>query len=200
MSIGILGGTFDPIHMGHLVGAEEARIRLELAQVLFIPAGQPWLKADRSISAIGHRVEMVRLAISSNPYFKLSTIEADRPGPSYSVDTLEELRRLDSRARFLFILGEDLLQELPQWRSPSRLIELCQLLVITRSGYPPPDLNSLEDAIPGISGCIIFLEIPQIDISSTQIRQRVARGLSIKYLVPESVEDYIHRIRLYLGD
>ncbi|GAI05377.1 unnamed protein product, partial [marine sediment metagenome] len=124
VKIGVLGGTFNPIHKGHIVMAEETRVRLNLAEVLFVPAGQPWLKEDSPILAAEHRVQMVRLAIADYPYFKLSTMEIDRAGPSYTVDTITELQsQLGAGDELFFILGWDNLAQLPQWREPSRLIK-----------------------------------------------------------------------------
>ncbi|MFC1977763.1 nicotinate-nucleotide adenylyltransferase [Chloroflexota bacterium] len=199
MNIGVLGGTFDPIHNGHIVVAEETRARLNLAEVLFIPAGQPWLKAGSPILAAEHRVQMVRLAIADEPYFKLSTVEIDRAGPSYTVDTITELQtRLGAGDELYFILGWDSLAQLPQWRQPSRLGKMCRLVAVPRPGYPLPDLNSLEAIIPGLSRSLIVLDKPEIDIDATEIRKRVARGLSIRHLVPEPVDEYIRQHQLYL--
>lgn len=198
MNIGVMGGTFDPIHNGHLMVAEEARTRLNLAEILFVPAGQPWLKTDTPISPAEHRIQMVRLAIAGKPYFGLSTIEVERAGPSYTVDTIAELKgELGAGDKLFLILGWDSLAELPQWREPSQLIEMCHLVVVPRPGYPAPDLNSLERAIPGLSQRVVFLEGPEIDISASVIRDRVARGLSVHHLVPELVERYIKEHRLY---
>ena len=198
MDIGVFGGTFDPIHLGHLAVAEEVRIRLRLARLLFVPAGQPWLKADHSISPVNHRVEMVRLAIANNPHFELSTIEVDKPGPSYTVDTINSLRhQLGAAARLFFLLGSDALFELPQWKEPWQLVQLCHLVAFTRPGSDLPSLSWLESVIPGISQHITFLEVPQIDISATEIRRRVPQGVSIGYLVPEAVERYILEQGLY---
>jgi nicotinate-nucleotide adenylyltransferase len=199
MNIGVLGGTFDPIHMGHLIIAEEVRTRLDLAEVLFVPAGQPWLKTNNVISPAEHRVEMVRLAIAKEPSFKLSTMEIERPGPSYTVDTMAELsRQIGARDKLFFILGWDNLDQLPRWHEPSRLVRLCRLVPVRRVGYASPDLDALEAAIPGLSQSIIMLDTPQIQISSSEIRDRVARGLSIHHLVPAPVERYIKQHRLYL--
>jgi len=205
MKIGVFGGTFDPIHLGHLAVAEEVRTSLGLAEVLFVPAGQPWLKvdktlrADRSISAAQHRVQMVKLAIAGHPHFKLSTCEVDRPGPSYAVDTIDILQQqLGTEARLFFLLGSDALSELPQWKEPSRLIQICRLVAFTRPGFALPSLGSLESAIPGLSQHVTFVEVPQIDISATQIRNRVSRGASIDGLVPQAVERYILEQGLYL--
>jgi nicotinate-nucleotide adenylyltransferase len=200
MDIGVFGGTFDPIHIGHLIVAEEVRIKIGLGEVIFVPTGQPWLKANRPVSSAVHRLEMVRLAIITNPYFKLSTIEVDRPGPSYTVDTMAILQQqLGAETRFFFLLGSDALAELPQWKEPSRLIQMCHLVVFTRPGAVL-SLKSLESAIPGISQRVIFVDVPQIDISATQIRQRVAQGASIRYIIPEAVERYILEHKLYKID
>ena len=196
MNIGVLGGTFDPIHMGHLVVAEEARIKLELREVLLVPAGQPWLKLDRNITAAVHRVEMVRRAIADNPHFKLCALEVERPGPSYTVDTLTMLRKqLGSEASFFFILGRDTLAELPLWKEPEKLVQLCRLVVAPRLGSR--DLKHLEAAVPGLLDKVIQLDMPVIGISSSGIRQRIAQGLPIRYLVPSVVETYIREQRIY---
>jgi nicotinate-nucleotide adenylyltransferase len=196
VNIGVLGGTFDPVHIGHLVIAEEARINLGLSEVLFVPAGQPWLKLDRNITPAVHRVEMVRRAIADNPYFKLSTLEVERPGSSYTVDTLTMLRKqLGSEASFFFILGRDTLAELPLWKEPQKVVQLCRLVVPPRLGSR--DLKHLEKAIPGLLDKVIQLDMPVIGISSSEIRQRLAQGLSIRYLVPPGVEKYITEHKIY---
>ena len=196
MNIGVLGGTFDPIHIGHLVVAEEARIKLEFREVLFVPAGQPWLKLDRNITLAVHRVEMVRRAIADNPHFKLCTLEVERPGPSYTVDTLTMLRKqLGSEASLFFIIGRDTLAELPLWKEPKKLVQLCRLVVALRLGSK--DLKHLETAIPGLLDKVIQLDMPVIGISSSGIRQRIAQELSIRYLVPAKVEKYITEQKVY---
>jgi len=199
MNIGVLGGTFDPIHSGHIVVAEETRARLNLAEVLFVPSAQPWLKEGSSILAAEHRVQMVRLAIADAPCFKLSTVEIDRAGPSYTVDTIAELQTiLGSGDELYFILGWDNLVQLPRWREPSRLIKMCRLVALPRPGYLLPDLYSLEAVIPELSQRLILLDKPEVDISATEIRNRVAQGLSIRHLVPELVDEYIKKYKLYL--
>jgi len=199
MKIGVVGGTFDPVHNGHLAIAREVRARLSLTRILFVPAGQPWLKASRVISAAGHRLEMVRLAIAGCSYCELSTVEIDHPGPSYAVDTIEELgRRLGPGDELFFILGGDSLAELPRWHEPGRLVRLCRLVVIPRPGYPPPDLDLLEEAVPGLSQRVTLLDGPEIDVNASLVRGRVARGASIGHLVPGPVERYIREHRLYL--
>ncbi len=196
MNIGVLGGTFDPIHIGHLVVAEEARIKLGFREVLFVPAGQPWRKLDRNITLAAHRVEMVRRAIADNPHFKLCTLEVEHPGPSYTVDTLTMLRKqLGSEAILFFILGRDTLAELPLWKEPKKLVQLCRLVVAPRLGSK--DLKHLETSIPGLLDKVIQLDMPVIGISSAEIRQRIAQGLSIRYLVPAEVEKYITEQKIY---
>jgi nicotinate-nucleotide adenylyltransferase len=199
MNIGVMGGTFDPIHNGHLVVAEEVRSRLDLTVILFVPAGQPWLNKTSPISAAEHRVEMVRLAIADKPHLELSTMEIERPGATYTVDTMAELQaQLGAENDLFFILGWGSLAELPQWKEPSRLITLCHLAVVPRPGYPRPDLKALEALIPGLSQRVILLEKPEIDISASEIRDRVARGLSISHLVPKPVNRYIKQQKLYM--
>ena len=198
MNIGVLGGTFDPIHSGHLIIAEEARLKLGLARVLFVPAGQQWLKAGISIASAARRMEMVRLAIATNPNFEISAVDIDRPGPSYSVDTIAILQQqIGAEAKIFFLVGWDSLAELPQWREPDRLIQLCKLVAITRPGFSRPDLKVLESSVPGVTESVVWLDITPIDISSTDIRERVAQGLSINGLVPEAVESYIKEHELY---
>ena len=197
MNIGILGGTFDPIHIGHLILAEEARVQLRFNEIFFVPAGQPWLKAGRSITPAFHRVEMVRRAIAGNPYFKLCTLEVERSGLSYTVDTLMALReQLGAETFFFFILGRDTLADLPLWKEPNRLIQVCHLVVAPRIS-PGINLDSLEASVPGIKNNIIQLDMPVIEISSSVIRQRLAQGLSIRYLVPHEVERYITERKVY---
>jgi nicotinate-nucleotide adenylyltransferase len=196
VNVGVLGGTFDPIHIGHLVVAEEARIKLGLSEVLFVPAGQPWLKLERNITPATHRVEMVHRAIAGNPHFKLCTLEVERPGPSYTVDTLTMLQKqLGSEASLFFILGRDTLAELPLWKEPRKVVQLCRLVVPPRLGSR--DLKHLETAIPELQDKVIQLDMPVIGISSSEIRQRIAQGLPIRYLVPAEVEKYITEHKIY---
>ena len=198
MNIGVLGGTFDPIHNGHLIVAEETKVRLNLAEVLFVPAGLPWLRMDSPISAAEHRVHMVRLAIGDKPYCKLSTMEIERAGPSYTVDTIAELRgQLEAGSELFFILGWDCLAELSKWREPERLIKMCYLVAVPRVGCSVPDLKSMEAVIHGLAQRVILLDTPEVDITASVIRDRVAQGLSISHLVPESVDRYIREQGLY---
>ena len=200
MNIGILGGTFDPVHNGHLMVAGETRAQLDLAEVLFVPAGRPWLKVGTPVSSAEHRAQMVRLAIADKPHFKLSAVEIERDGLSYTADTVAELRaQLGKGDELFFILGWDSLAQFPQWREPSRIIEMCRLVAVRRPGYTRPDLKALEVVVPGLSRRVILLDKPEVDVDATEIRNRVARGLSIRRLVPESVEGYIRQQGLYVA-
>lgn len=184
--------------MGHLIVAEEAREQFSLQQVIFAPVRDPWRKARRRITAAPHRLAMVRLAVSGNPEFAVSTVDLDRPGPSYSVDTLQDLRRdVGESVDLYFILGGDALADLPYWREPARIAEMARLVVARRSGKEP-DWSVLEGAVPGARSEVLILDAPEIAISSTAIRQRVAAGRSIRYWVPDAVEAYIREHRLYL--
>ena len=197
MRIGVFGGTFDPIHMGHLIVAEDARAALELDRVLFIPAGQPWFKSYRQITDAHHRLAMVRLAVSDNPYFGVSDIEIARSGPSYTVDTLAELRDHHPDAEFIVILGVDALREIDRWHQPRRLFELASVVGMARPGTAI-NLSVLHAAIPGSSSRIRLLDSALIDISGTDIRRRVAAGRSIRYRVPSAVERYVRENGLYV--
>ena len=197
MKAGILGGTFDPVHMGHLAVAKEARSSLGLEEVLFIPAGRPWLKEGAGVQEPGHRLDMLRLALRGLAGFRVSTIELDRPGPTYTVDTLAELRRRSPSDELFFIIGADNLAQLPRWREPDRIISLCRLVVAPRAGCPMPDIVRLEAAVPGLKKRLVMLDKPVIDISASVIRERVRLGLSIINLVPEAVAGYIEEKGLY---
>ncbi len=198
MRIGVFGGTFDPIHFGHLTVARSVQSTLGLARVVFVPAGQPWLKAGMEVSPTKDRLEMVRLAIRRRKTFELSTIEADKPGPSYTVDTMETLQRQSGlEAELIFLLGSDALVDLPKWKEPQRLVRLYRLAAFARPGWKLPDLKALEEAVPGVADRVIFVEVPQVDISATEIRRRRAEGRSIRRMVPRAVEEYILQHRLY---
>jgi len=197
MRIGVFGGTFDPIHTGHLVAAEEAWAQLRLERLVFVPAGLPPHKVNEEISPVEHRLAMVKLAIASNPHFTLSRVDLDRSGPCYTADTIEILRdRWGSKAEIYFIMGSDCLAEILTWREPERLIRLCRLAVVARPDYEV-DMGKLERHLPGIAPRVKFIEAPAPDISSTDIQRRVREGLPIKYWVPETVERYIYEHGLY---
>ncbi len=196
MKLGVLGGTFDPIHLAHLVLAERAYEQMGLDQVLWLPAGDPWRKADRAVSPAEHRLAMVRLAIRGNPAFQVCSLELERDGPTYSVDTLAELGQEHPDSELVFLLGWDALEDLPNWREPERLIQLARLAVASRSGEQlTPD--KLERLLPGLAARVVWIEMPRLDISGTELRRRAAAGASLRYLVPEGVEAYIREQGLY---
>ena len=198
MRIGLLGGTFDPIHMGHLLIADAARERLELDSVVFIPAGHPWLKAGRDISGPDHRLAMVELAIRQDPGFSVSKIELDRPGPTYTVDTLEQIRDELGRDHALFlILGMDSLTELGRWRMPGRIFELCTVVGVSRPGHEDLVLSRIDEIADGASRRVELVCGPNVSISGTEIRGRVATGQPLGSWVPEAVEAYILEHGLY---
>ena len=198
MRVGVFGGTFDPIHLGHLAVARSIQSTLSLDKVLFVPAGQPWLKADAPVSPTKDRVEMLRLAIERRRVFELSTIEADRPGPSYTVDTMETLQRqLGGDADLFFLLGSDALMDIAKWKEPQRLIQLCELVAFARPGFGLPTMEALEAAVPGVSQRVVLVEVPQVNIRATDIRRRIAEGRSVQRLVPRPVERYILEHGLY---
>lgn len=194
--IGIMGGTFDPIHTGHLIIAEEARYRFGLEKVIFIPTGTPPHKPNQPTTDAEIRFEMTVLATRDNPAFETSRIEIDRPGFSYTVDTLAEFTRIfGENTRLFLITGADAILEILTWHKPRKLLGMCEIIAAARPGY---DLKDVAKRLPKeFLDSTIFLEVPGISISSTELRDRVARDMPIKYLVPRSVEDYIHEKGLY---
>ena len=196
--VGLLGGTFDPIHTGHLILGEAARQELALERVIFMPAGEPWRKAGRELAPARHRLAMVRLAIAGNPHFEVSTLEVERPGPSYTADTLAVLKdELGPGIELLFIIGRDSLADLPHWKEPQRIIAQARLAVAERPGWPPPPDEALERALPGVRARLTTFPMPAVEISSSEIRRRCREGRSIRYLVPAAVADYIRDQSLY---
>jgi len=198
VNIAVLGGTFDPVHNGHLAVAAVVSEKLSPVEIIFMPAGQPWLKKDRLITQVGNRLEMVRLAIRGNASYKLSTAETDRSGPTYTLDTIQELSaQISPPGELYFILGWDKLAELPRWYKPGELIKLCRLVAVPRIGSLVPDMTALEKLLPGLSGRVILLDKPEVDISASVVRERVSLGLPISHLVPPAVEAYIREKGLY---
>lgn len=200
-SIGIMGGTFDPIHVGHLAIAEEAREALGLARILFVPAGVPPHRPAGSVAPAADRAAMVGLAIAGHPAFVLSRIELDRPGPSYTSDTVEALgaeeRAAGRMPDLTFILSTETLRDLPTWHEPERLLDACRVAVVPRAGVATPDRAWLLEHFPGRADRFELLTAPRLDISSTGIRARLAAGRSIRSLVPPAVERYIEDHSLY---
>jgi nicotinate-nucleotide adenylyltransferase len=199
--VGVFGGTFDPVHYGHLVVAEEVYATLQLAEMVFVPAGQPPHKTHEVISAAEHRLAMLELAIASNPHFTISRVDMDRPGPSYTVDTLRLLRKQwREETAIYFVIGGDSLEDLLSWHDPPGILEqLTHLVAIRRPGYNESEeyYDWLEARLPGIKQRLLVVEAPQFEISATDLRLRVAEGRPIKYQTPDSVESYIIQYGLY---
>ncbi len=187
---GVFGGTFDPVHVGHLILAEEAVSRLGLDRVLFVPSARPPHKRSRGVASAEDRLAMLRLAVRGNPRFDVSRIEADRAGLSFTAETLEALSRR-AGADLYFIMGQDSLEEFQSWRDPERITRLARLAVFPRGEHDAPSLP------PALRRRVTFLHPPRIGISSTEIRRRVRRGLSVRYWVPDSVLAYVMRHGLY---
>ncbi len=198
MRRGVLGGTFDPVHIGHLVLAERAREQLELDKVLWLPAGDPWRKAERRVTAAKHRVEMVRRAIDGSGEFELSTVEIEHEGPTYTVETLAILKEQYPEDKLFFLLGQDALEDVPNWHDPGRLIALATLAVAAR-GEERRSPAALDRLVPGLSGRVAWIEMPHLEISATELRRRAADGQSLHYVTPDAVAAYIRDQRLYSG-
>ena len=192
---GILGGTFDPVHNGHLVVAAAAREQLGLDRVLFVPAGQPWRK-DREITPAEHRIAMVRLAIDDEPAYQLSMMEIERDGPSYMVDTLEELGKRFPGNELVLILGQDALVDLPNWKDAERILGLALLAIAPRAGRSLPKDESWR-AMAHIGERTEWLEMEPVAVSSTSIRARIHRGSPVRGMAPPAVEEYFRKHRLY---
>ena len=190
-----MGGTFDPIHYGHLVAAEEALVQFNLDRVVFMPTGQPARKADRKVSSPEHRYLMTVIATASNPDFEVSRLEVDRPGVTYTVDTMAALRSMHgSSADLYFITGADAVLEILTWKDSDRLTDLCTLIAATRPGY---DLSRFPDASEAAGLSVELMEVPALAISSTDIRERVVTRRPVRYLLPEAVSAYVAKYRLY---
>ena len=198
MRLGIFGGTFDPIHNGHLIVAEQVRTEMRLDQVIFIPAGQPWFKEGQTVTDAKHRLEMTRLAVADNPRFAVSDMEIRRDGPTYTVDTLAELRgEMGDGAEFYVILGIDALNELHRWRKPCGVLDLATLVGVTRPGAERVDRAALDSIREGGSDEVVIVDGPLVDISAADVRRRMANGLSVRGMLPGAVEEYIERNSLY---
>jgi len=196
-SIGILGGTFNPPHVAHLLCASEARWQLELERVLLMPAGVPPHKTIDDDPGIEHRVEMCRLAAQGHhDWLEVSEIEARRDGPSYTVDTLRQIHASQPGDELTFIVGGDMAWSLPAWREPETILELARVAVAERAGARREEVREQLSGLRG-AGNVDYIEVPRMDVSSAALRQRVRSGQSITYLVPDAVSDYIQERRLY---
>ncbi|WP_240615793.1 nicotinate-nucleotide adenylyltransferase [Nakamurella deserti] len=189
--IGVMGGTFDPIHHGHLVAASEVADRFHLDEVVFVPTGQPWQK--KGVSPAEHRYLMTVIATAANPQFTVSRVDIDRPGPTYTVDTLTDLQAAEPDAEWFFITGADALAAIVSWKNVDDLFALAHFIGVTRPGYTLPELDLLK--LP--EGRVTLIEVPALAISSTDCRSRVERGMPVWYLVPDGVVQYIVKHRLY---
>lgn len=200
MRIGIFGGTFDPVHTGHLILAEQGREQGRLDEVWFVPAAHPPHKDQPGLTRFEQRVEMLALALAGNPAFRIDEVEKERPGPSYTADTLSELRRRHPTDEFFLLIGSDSLFDLPQWHEPFRVLEQAALLVMKRPGSVALTAEELRQRLqlPDRAPlCLQEIETPQIDISSSDLRRRAASGRSLRYFLPRAVECYIREKKLY---
>jgi nicotinate-nucleotide adenylyltransferase len=195
--VGVFGGTFDPIHIGHLILAEEAWFQLALDQVILVPAGDPPHKQGRRLSPVEDRLRMCELAAAGIDYLTISRIDADRPGPHYTVDMVRILRdQLSPATDLYFLMGMDSLRDLPTWYHASWLVENCKLVALSRHDVTI-DWAPLETALPGIRDRVVILDMPELEIASHAIQERVRTGRPIRHQVPRAVEEYIYTHGLY---
>lgn len=195
--IGVFGGTFDPIHIGHLILAAEARHQLQLDQIVLAPAGDPPHKPDSPISPLHHRLAMCRLAVADDNEISISLIDAERPGPHYTSDMLRLFReRVGAEVELYFLMGLDSLRDLPTWHEPEWLVHNCRLAALRRHDVEI-DWEGLEEELPGVRERVVVLDMPELDIASSSLRERVRTGQPIRYQVPREVELYIREQGLY---
>ncbi len=198
MRLGLFGGTFDPIHLGHLILAEQCREQCQLDKVWFLPSGDPPHKPTSSITPGKQRTEMIEFAIAGHEHFSVNSMELDREGTTFTVQTLEELKLAHDSRELFFLIGADSLTDFPTWRSPERILELATLVAVNRGNAHPQPIEPLIEALgPLAKTRIQQLQIPDIEISSSDIRTRIQQGKSIRYLVPRSVEVYIADQKVY---
>ena len=200
MRLGIYGGSFDPVHFGHLLLAESCREQCALDEVWLLPAAVPPHKTDQTLTSARQRIEMLNLAIGGHHAFRISTLEIDRGGVSYTVDTLTAIRQQHPHAELFLLMGADTLYDLPNWRQPERVCELAVPVVVQRNGSPAPDLDVLQPIVTAARIAHIQqhqVTMPIIELTSTDIRRRVAAGMSIRFRTPRAVEKYIETNRLY---
>jgi len=194
LRLGVMGGTFDPVHHGHLVTAEEALVQFELDRVVFIPTGRPWMKEGRQVSPAEDRYLMTVIATASNPRFSVSRLEVEREGPTYTVDTLRALADEHPDAELFFVTGADAMLEILHWKDTHEILSLAHFIAATRPGY---DLSAFEAEQAAANARVSMMQVPALAISSTDIRERVRDGRPIRYLVPEGVKSYIEKAGLY---
>jgi nicotinate-nucleotide adenylyltransferase len=202
MRIGVFGGTFDPVHYGHLILAEQCREQGRLDQVWFVPAPRPPHKADRPLTRFDQRVEMLALAVAGNPAFRVDEIEKERTGPSFTVDTLAAFRQQHPQDEFFLLVGSDTLKDLPHWHDPVGVLRLAGLMVMLRPNHPLLSAEELRASVPLPDEVPLRMEVaeaPLIDISSRDLRRRVVLGRSLRYFLPRAVEVYIQEKQIYRG-
>jgi nicotinate-nucleotide adenylyltransferase len=202
MRIGVFGGTFDPVHYGHLILAEQCREQGRLDQVWFVPAPRPPHKADRPLTRYDQRVEMLALAVAGNPTFRVDEIEKERTGPSFTVDTLAAFQTEYPQDEFFLLVGSDTLQDLPHWHDPVGVLRRAGLMVMMRPGHPLLSAEELRASVPLPADVPLRMEVaetPLIDISSRDLRRRVVLGRSLRYFLPRAVEVYIQEKQIYRG-
>jgi nicotinate-nucleotide adenylyltransferase len=190
MRVGIMGGTFDPIHHGHLVAASEVESLFGLDEVIFVPTGEPWQKSERRVSTAEHRYLMTVIATASNPRFWVSRVDIDRPGPTYTIDTIRDIADQRPGAELFFITGADALSQILTWKEADEALKLARFVGVTRPGYELSDEHLPTDSV-------VLLDVPAMAISSSDCRARVAAGRPVWYLVPDGVVQYINKHRLY---
>ena len=196
--IGVFGGTFDPIHIGHLILAAEARHQLQLDQIVLAPAGDPPHKPDSPISPLHHRLAMCRLAVADDNEISISLIDAERPGPHYTSDMMRLFREMvGAEVELYFLMGLDSLRDLPTWHEPGWLVHNCRLAALRRHDVEI-DWEGLEEELPGVRERVIVLDMPELDVASSSLRERIRTGQPIRYQVPRAVERYIREQGLYL--
>jgi nicotinate-nucleotide adenylyltransferase len=196
-SIGVFGGTFDPPHIGHLILAAEALSQLQLDRVLWVVTPEPPHKPNLPITNVYQRIEMTRRVIANNPVFELSTIESDRPGPHYTLDTIDLLQIRNPTSRLVLLIGGDSLRDLPTWNRPEELVTAVHSFGVMRRPGAVFDLSALEDSLPGLKNKLRFFETPQLEISSSSIRERIANKGHYRYYLPADVYDFIQKNRIY---
>lgn len=200
MRLGLFGGTFDPVHFGHLLLAEQCREQLSLDEVWFLPSGNPPHKDERGITPGQARVEMLEFAVAGHPQFEVNRMELAREGTTFTVDTLTTLAAEDAKRELFFLIGADSLHDLPTWRNPRRITELATIVAVNRGDAPLPALDAVKSELGEAAASRIELAtIPGIDLSSSGIRRRVSEGKSIRYMTPRAVEVYIQEHGLYCG-
>jgi nicotinate-nucleotide adenylyltransferase len=195
--IGLFGGTFDPPHLGHLILASEAYAQLELNRLLWILTPEPPHKQDQSVTSIEHRLAMVNLAIEDNPDFELSRVELDRPGPHYTLDTVELIAKQYPEADITPIIGGDSLRDLPTWHRPKELLQACHWVGVMHRPGEQENLEEVERSLPGISSKVHYVDAPLLEIASREIRNRITHGQTYRYYLPPLVYEYIEQNHLY---